>query len=130
LYRYSKALGQRDAFIRKAERFLSGRDAWLCPVASIAAPPHEELKNFMEVMMAEVDVDGVKTPYDVATFGYASIFNLTGCPVVTLPAGFTKDGLPVGLQIVGKRWRDEQLLDVAEAISGIISTFRPPPEFT
>jgi amidase len=130
LYRYSKALGQRDAFIRKAEQFLAGRDAWLCPVASIAAPPHEELKNFMEAMMAYVDVDGVKTPYDVATFGYTSIFNLTGSPVVTIPAGSTKDGLPVGLQVVGKRWRDEQLLDVADAISGIIGTFRPPPEFT
>ncbi|BAI61011.1 putative amidase [Methanocella paludicola SANAE] len=129
LYRYSKALGQRDAFIRKVESFLSGRDAWMCPVASIAAPRHEELKNFMEVMMADVEVEGVKTPYDVATFGYTSIFNLTGSPVVTIPAGFTKDGLPVGLQAVGKRWRDVQLLDVAEMISGIIGTYRPP-DFT
>jgi amidase len=129
LYRYSKILGQRDSFITRAERFLADRDAWICPVASIQAPKHAELKNFMEVMMADIEVDGVKTPYDVATFGYTSIFNLTGCPVVTIPAGLTKDGLPAGIQIVGKRWRDEQLLDVAERISEAIGPFQPPPGF-
>lgn len=130
LYQYSKALGRRDSYIAKVERFLSARDAWICPVASIPAPPHAELKNFMEVMMADIEVDGVKAPYDVATFGYASIFNLTGSPVVTIPIGLTKDGLPLGIQVVGRRWRDEQLLDVAEKISGIIGPFRPPPGFT
>jgi amidase len=130
LHKYSKALGHRDSFIKKTEKFLADRDAWICPVASIQAPKHAELKNFMEVMWAEIEVDGVKTPYDVATFGYPSIFNLTGSPVVTIPAGFSKDGLPIGIQIVGKRWRDERLLEVAERISEAIGPFKPPPGFS
>jgi amidase len=127
LYEYSRALGRRDAFITKAEHFLSGYDAWICPSASIQAPHHAELKNFMEVMMADIDVNGKRIPYDLATFGYTSIFNLTGSPVVAIPASFTSDCLPIGVQITGKRWRDARLLDVAETISDVFGPFKPPP---
>jgi aspartyl-tRNA(Asn)/glutamyl-tRNA(Gln) amidotransferase subunit A len=42
--------------------------------------------------------------FDRLPFTYP--FNLTGQPAASVPCGFTSDGLPVGLQIVG-RWRDE-----------------------
>jgi amidase len=127
LYEYSRALGRRDAFITKAENFLSGYDAWICPGASIHAPHHAGLKNFMEVMMADIEVNGKMVPYDVATFGYTSVFNLTGSPVVAVPVSFTSDGLPIGVQITGKRWRDARLLDVAGTISDVFGPFKPPP---
>jgi len=43
-------------------------------------------------------------------------FNLTGTPAATVPAGFTQDGLPVGLQIVGKALREEDVFAASAAI--------------
>jgi aspartyl-tRNA(Asn)/glutamyl-tRNA(Gln) amidotransferase subunit A len=40
-------------------------------------------------------------------------FNLTGQPAITLPAGFDEDGLPLGIQLVGRRFDDALLLAVA-----------------
>jgi aspartyl-tRNA(Asn)/glutamyl-tRNA(Gln) amidotransferase subunit A len=37
-------------------------------------------------------------------------FNLTGNPAASVPAGWTADGLPIGLQVVGRRWRDDVVL--------------------
>jgi len=45
-------------------------------------------------------------------------FNLTGQPAATVPAGFTADGLPVGLQIVGQRLQDAVVLRAAAALEG------------
>ena len=42
--------------------------------------------------------------------------NLSGHPAVTIPIGLTPDGLPVGLQLIGKRWHDAQLLSLAASI--------------
>jgi amidase len=41
--------------------------------------------------------------------------SLAGLPVVAVPAGFGPQGLPMGLQLIGKRGADRQLLELAEA---------------
>ena len=43
------------------------------------------------------------------------IFNLLGLPAISVPCGFTKENLPVGLQIVGRWWAEGELLQVAHA---------------
>ena len=48
-----------------------------------------------------------------ASFSYP--FNFTGQPATTVPAGFTRGGLPVGLQIVGRRFADLTVLQAARA---------------
>ncbi|MCD1295579.1 amidase [Methanocella sp. CWC-04] len=123
---YSKALSRRDRHIKIMETFLAGRDAWLCPVASVPAPPHPGIRNHFEEMLASIDVDGKKIPYDLGTFAYTNPFNLSGNPVVVLPMSSTSDGLPLGVQIVGRRWMDMDILSVAKEIAKITGDFLPP----
>jgi Asp-tRNA(Asn)/Glu-tRNA(Gln) amidotransferase A subunit family amidase len=47
-------------------------------------------------------------------------FNLLApCPALSVPAGWTKDGLPIGLQIVGRRWRDDTVLTIGKALEAV-----------
>ena len=52
-------------------------------------------------------------------------FNLTGQPAVSIPCGWTADGLPLGLQLVGRRGQDGLVLRVAAAIEGETECRRP-----
>ncbi len=127
LQAHARALSQRDVFIAKMDHFLAEWDAWLCPVAALPAYPHLQARNPIEQLRATVDVDGQKIPYLLATSVYTGLFNLTGNPVVVLPLARTKDGLPVGVQVVGKRWDDMALLAVAEQLTQVTGAFQPPP---
>jgi Asp-tRNA(Asn)/Glu-tRNA(Gln) amidotransferase A subunit family amidase len=53
---------------------------------------------------------------------------VTGHPAVSVPAGFTADGLPVGLQLVGGYGTDDRLLSIAGAVAGVLlpEPVRPP----
>jgi aspartyl-tRNA(Asn)/glutamyl-tRNA(Gln) amidotransferase subunit A len=54
--------------------------------------------------------------------------NLTGMPAVSIPCGFTADGLPVGLTIAGRRWEDDLVLRVAYACEhATTGGYVPPP---
>jgi amidase len=53
-------------------------------------------------------------------------FNLSGHPAVVIPIRQTQNGLPIGLQIVGKRWREMELLAIAQEIDNAIGGFQPP----
>ncbi len=120
--RYVRVLTRRDALITKLERFLSEWDAWLCPVTSGPAFTHRKIGK-------PIEVDGQKVSYFSASTGYTSIFNMTGSPVVVLPAGSSKDGLPIGIQVVGRRWQDMELLAVAKALTEVTGKFRRPPGY-
>lgn len=53
-------------------------------------------------------------------------FNLTGHPAASVPAGFTQDGLPVGLQLVGPWYGEERILAAAAALEEVMGTPVPP----
>jgi amidase len=124
---YARALSQRDVLIAKMEHFGADWDAWLCPVAALPAYPRLPSRNPIEQLRASVQVDGHKLPYLMATSGYTGLFNLTGNPVVVLALGCTKEGLPIGVQLVGRRWSDMDLLAVAEQLAQVTGPFQPPP---
>ena len=42
---------------------------------------------------------------------------VSGCPMVVIPAGTDSNGVPFAVQLIGPRWHDERLLDIAEAIT-------------
>jgi aspartyl-tRNA(Asn)/glutamyl-tRNA(Gln) amidotransferase subunit A len=91
------ALQARSAYCERARAFMDGYDLLLTPTLPVTAfaagldePPRSDGRD--------------ETPLDWTPFTYP--FNLTGQPAATVPCGFGDDGLPVGLQIVG-RWRDD-----------------------
>jgi amidase len=119
--RYAWALARRDELAREWEAFLAGYDAFLCPVAAVPAFTHR-------TKGAPIEVDGVKTPYSLAAGAWATLFNLFEGPSVVLPWTRSGDGLPIGLQLIGPRWKDIETLAVAEQIAReVTGDFRPPP---
>ncbi len=120
--RYAEALTQRDRLISQLEVFLSQWDAWLCPVTVGSAFQHCKAGQ-------PIEIDGRAVPYFTANMSFTTIFNMTGNPVVVLPAGRTKDGLPIGIQVVGRLWNDMALLSAAEALADVTGAFQPPPGF-
>jgi aspartyl-tRNA(Asn)/glutamyl-tRNA(Gln) amidotransferase subunit A len=55
-------------------------------------------------------------------------FNLTGSPAVSVPCGFTADGLPIGMQLIGPHFSDARLLRVAQAYQdATLWRLRQPP---
>lgn len=119
---YVKALTRRDGFIAALESFLEPWDGWLCPAAAVPAFPH--CKTGKPIL-----VDEERVSYYMAAMGFTSIFSLTGNPVVVLPLTLSGEGLPIGVQVVGRRWRDMELLNAAEALTGVTGSFRRPMGF-
>ena len=61
------------------------------------------------------DIDGEPQQTYLDWMASAYLISVTGLPAISVPAGFTPDGLPVGLQLVGRRRADWPLLQVAHA---------------
>lgn len=87
-------------------------DAFLCPTNAITAPPvHETDDDYVETLPG-----GLFKGLDMTC-----PFNmLPQCPALSLPVGLSDEGLPVGLQIVGKRYADEDVLAIAAALEALI----------
>jgi amidase len=116
---YAAILTRRDSLISALEQFLSGWDALLCPVTLGPAFTHRPTST-------PIVVDGRPTPYWAATLSYTTPFSLTGSPVVVLPLARSAEGLPIGVQLVGRRWGDMELLAVAAQLAAVIGPWQPP----
>jgi amidase len=121
---YMEALTHRDRLTSQMEQFLQPWDAWLCPVAPGPAFTHRPTRSLLR---GPLEIEDQTLPYWMWGMGYASIFNLTGNPVVTMP--IATQPLPIGIQLVGKRWRDWELLAIAQAITAITGEFQRPPAY-
>jgi len=128
---YQRLLTERDRLRSLLDSFLKNYDALLVPVTMTEAYPLPEVK--FDMGMADITtiitIDG-KDYFNLAVDGAsASLFNLTGHPVVVIPIGFTDEGIPVGIQVVGKRWRDAELLVVAQQLFEAAGEFKHPPGY-
>ena len=95
---------------RTMARFMDRYDLLLTPTAAV--PPFDIGLRGPETIAGR---SVPPTKWTALTFP----FNLTGQPVATVPAGWTADGLPVGLQIVGRHLDDERVLAAAAAYEAI-----------
>lgn len=128
LGRYFKAEDARRSLMEAWDVLLSDADALLCPVTPTPAFPHVKptrRNGPMPVYTGGIDVDGRTVDYGTATVGFTLPFSTTGSPVVVLPIGASPEGLPVGIQIVGRRWDDARLLRTAVILEA--ARQRPAP---
>ena len=74
----------------------------------------------------EVAGRSITSPYELLLLTFA--FNLTGQPAISVPVGWTDDGLPIGLQIVGRQRADAMVLRAAAAVEAAApwADKRPP----
>jgi amidase len=116
---YTAILMKRDGLITALEQFFAHWDALLCPVTVGPAFPHCPSGT-------QIAVDGRNVPYLLSGLAFTTPFNLTGHPVVVLPLGRSAEGLPIGLQVIGRRWGEMQLLTIAEQLAEVIGPFQRP----
>ncbi len=104
---YLTELDHRDRYTAAFERYFDNVDALILPATMTTAFPHTDDDT--------VDVDGEQVRYDA--HGHPLVFaNLTGQPALSVPAGLDDQGLPVGVQLVGPRWSEIAVLDIARAL--------------
>jgi amidase len=101
-----KHLFEWDRFRRSLIEFMEHCDIVLTPVAERPAVPHGEPEG------------GI--PYTLP-------YSLTGYPAVAVRAGTSPEGMPIGVQVVARPWRDDVALAVARLIEEALGGWRPPP---
>lgn len=116
---YQKARLLKYAYCAEIGHFFENWDFLLTPAVSVAAFPADRLQP----------AHWPQHPWDWlswAEFSYP--FNLSHNPAASIPCGFTKDGLPVGLQIVGRRFDDLGVLQMSAAFEVVRpwAAKRPP----
>jgi amidase len=121
LARYLEALHRRDQSIIAWEQFFQKWDVLLCPPSMVTAFPHCEPGS-------PLDVDGQDVTYWMVS-AHGTVFNYTGHPAVVLPYTRDRDGMPIGIQLVGKRWGESRLLATAQALADVTGGFRRPPGY-
>lgn len=94
----------------------------------VIAAPAAQVVPFDAALEYPREVAGVAMPHYLGWMRACSRITVSSHPVAAVPAGFTPDGLPVGLQLVGRHRGDLRLLRIAaawEAATGL--TVRRPP---
>ncbi|MGB9067018.1 MAG: amidase [Candidatus Acidiferrales bacterium] len=104
---YLRGIGACRDIIADFEAVFEKVDVVLAPTAPISAP--------------RIGETGVRVTGDRETATRAELLRLTrpsnisGMPAISIPCGFTREGLPVGLQLMGRRWGEARLLAIARA---------------
>ena len=96
-----------DAFRTEMLGFMSGFDLIVSPVAPDIAPLYRSK---------------VVPP---STFSYTSPYSLSGNPCVVVRAGTSHEGLPIGVQVIGRNWQDDIAMRAAHAIERALGGWRP-----
>jgi aspartyl-tRNA(Asn)/glutamyl-tRNA(Gln) amidotransferase subunit A len=110
---FTDALTERKRLCNAVWKVMARHDLLLTPVSAVPA--------FGVGIMGPSTIDGQPVgPRDWSPFTY--IANLTGQPAASVPAGFTADGLPVGLQIIGRHLADATVLRAAAAFQEVVPT--------
>lgn len=117
--KYADAIDYKDQFSEIYDAFLTKYDIWITPVCSFEAYKHQKAgKPFI--------VNKKKVGYTkaIASFNFTSAFS--GHPIVVIPIGKKKNGMPVGVQIHSRKWTDKKLLEIAKYLEKFTNGFEVP----
>lgn len=112
---YSLARRNQTVLRRKVEQFFNEYDLLLTATTPIAAPLLE-------------GPDAVEQARTLTRF--TAPFNFSGLPAISLPCGFTEQGLPIGLQIVTRLWGEAALLRAAQAYESATEWHQRRPDLS
>ncbi len=103
---YISGLATRKKMYEKLLKFFKGYDLLITPTTAVPA--------FKHGIMYPEKIDGRSaSPLSWMSFTYP--FNMTGLPAASIPAGWSTEGLPIGMQIVGSKYDDLKVLQVSKA---------------
>ena len=109
----------RDMLRADLLRQMEAHRVLLCPVAAVPAFKHGE---------RSWSIDGTDVGY-LDAMSYTQWFNVLGNPAAVVPVGRSPEGLPIGVQVVGRPFEEELVLSIAAAIERGCGGYRlPPPE--
>jgi len=108
---YIAAWMERDRLREELLEWMETTPIIVAPVGSTPAYPHDTLKVTV----------GDATFGTFRAFSYAQTFNVFDLPVVTVPAGKSNEGLPIGVQIAGPPFAEELVLQAADIIEDALS---------
>ena len=116
---YIKAQRARAAYNEQLAEAMETYDLLMAPTAAIGAPGIDQ--EFVEVSGRQENALSLMSRLTRA-------FNLTGQPTVSVPCGFTSDGMPIGMQLAGRMWEDSVVLRAAHTYESATEwhTRRPP----
>ena len=122
---YVTAQRIRRALCREFDEAFENVDIIAAPTAAVPAPTIEESKRaVMEVDGEEIKLEGTGVNFRSL---FTTPFNLTGLPALSVNCGFSAGGLPIGLQLVGPRFREERVLRAAHAYEQAAGWYRRKP---
>jgi aspartyl-tRNA(Asn)/glutamyl-tRNA(Gln) amidotransferase subunit A len=110
---YVRAMELRARLTAAVDAALDGCDALLLPALAVPAPT---------LGAPTVNIDGRDEPVRAMMLRLTQLFNLTGHPAMALPAGRDANGLPLGLQLVGRRGETAALVAVAAEVEPLGAT--------
>ncbi|WP_030482987.1 amidase [Nocardioides aequoreus] len=102
---------QRTALAERMREFFANHDVLVLPASQV--PPFPADQEF------PTEINGEPTSSYLDWMRAAYVITVTGCPAVSVPFGRTRDGLPVGLQLVAPHGHDRRLLEVAAAVEAL-----------
>jgi amidase len=105
---------ERGRIVVEMATFLAGHDALVTIVSQVPPFPVE--------CEYPIEIDGVAMEGYLAWMRSCSRFSVTGCPAVSIPAGHTPDGLPVGIQVVTRWGTERRLLEVAATLEAVLAS--------
>jgi amidase len=116
----ARAYAQRTTLGERMVSFFESHDVLVMPVSQVPPfPADQEFPTSINGKPMESYLDWMRSAYFIT---------VTGCPAISVPAGFTPSGLPVGIQIVAPHNQERRLLEIAHAFeqATLYGERRPP----
>ena len=110
----AKAIAQRQGVYDVFHRYFNEYDILITPTT-----PHPTFKIEMGERGTRFPIVKGKSLSITSWMSYTYPFNMTGLPAASIPCGWTSEGLPIGMQIIGKRFDDLTVLQVSKAFEEI-----------